>query len=393
MGFVIRTLVSLAVGFGALAACVGTPPCVTETDVSGKISIPDERWAADTRRADDLFEEAGKAAAKEQWRLALQLIEKAMSLDNETDPASREYYVLRALCSEALGDTGPSAAVELYNRGVLAANRGALAAAKTCYEEALEEDPGMLWAANNRAWLGATHPELVEDRDPDLLAYAMYACHESDWHDWSFLDTLGAVLAKEGRFEEAGRCAEQAHRLAPAIHQPELAAAIVGYRHGMLRSESEPARSEKSPDPESDSEVVRRGDIPAGDVEEFRLCESVSKEELIELMNGEGFTVREGGDSFLEWRIDGYKSQVFIGADGESLQFHSSFVDDAVSLADVNAWNQQYRYSRSYLDDDDDPHLVLDLDLAGGVAEARITDFLRTCRLSFVRWVETVIDR
>lgn len=392
-GFVMRLLVSLAVGCGALATCAGTPPCVTETDASGEISIPDERWAADPRRAGDLLEEAKKAVEKEQWRLALQLIEKAMSLDNETDPACREYYALRALCSEALGDAGPSAAVELYNQGVIAANRGALANAKTYYDEALVEDPGMLWAANNRAWLGATHPELVEARDPDLLAYAMYACHESGWHDWSFLDTLGAVLAKEGRFEEAGRCAERAQRLAPAIHQPELAAAIVGYRHGMLRSDSEPVRSEKSQDSESDSRVVQRGDVPAGPAEEFRLFKSISKERLMEVMEREGFAVREVGDSFLEWRIDGYKSQMFIGEDGESLQFHSSFADDAVSLADVNAWNQQYRYSRSYLDDDDDPHLELDLDLAGGVTEARITDFLRTCRLSFVRWVETVIDR
>jgi hypothetical protein len=60
-------------------------------------------------------------------------------------------------------------------------------------------------------------------------------------------------------------------------------------------------------------------------------------------------------------------------------------------LKDVNEWNRTKRYSRSYLDEEGDPFLELDLDLAGGVLKERIVDFLSTCRQSFLIWYDEVL--
>jgi hypothetical protein len=52
----------------------------------------------------------------------------------------------------------------------------------------------------------------------------------------------------------------------------------------------------------------------------------------------------------------------------------------------VNDWNRNNYYSRSYVDQGGDPTLELELDLTGGVTEARIIDFFKTCENHFSRW-------
>ena len=57
----------------------------------------------------------------------------------------------------------------------------------------------------------------------------------------------------------------------------------------------------------------------------------------------------------------------------------------------INAWNAGKRYSRSYLDEEKDPCLELDLDLAGGVTRERIVDFLLTCKQSLATCEKEVL--
>jgi hypothetical protein len=52
----------------------------------------------------------------------------------------------------------------------------------------------------------------------------------------------------------------------------------------------------------------------------------------------------------------------------------------------INDWNRNNYYSRSYVDQGGDPTLELELDLTGGVTEARILDFFKTCENHFSRW-------
>jgi len=124
-----------------------------------------------------------------------------------------------------------------------------------------------------------------------------------------------------------------------------------------------------------------------------RLHTSISGEALRGIMLAEGYnaqalTLDKDGD--VVWKLDGYRTNLIIDDDGDSIEFSSAFTDPS-TLEKVNAWNRSKRYSRSYLDADGDPVLELDLDLSGGVTQERILDFLRTCELSFEAWRKEVL--
>lgn len=127
---------------------------------------------------------------------------------------------------------------------------------------------------------------------------------------------------------------------------------------------------------------------PAAD----RVVKTISAAEMKDLMKAAGYdSVTLAEEGHLNWQIEGFRTQVFIMKDQESMQFHAAFGDGNATMEKVNAWNRGKRYSRTYLDNEGDPHLELDLDLAGGVTEARIHDFLKTCRISFITWCVEVV--
>lgn len=111
---------------------------------------------------------------------------------------------------------------------------------------------------------------------------------------------------------------------------------------------------------------------------------------LIEQGNMGTATLSQNGSS-LRWKPLGNAAQttLYIGEDGENLQFHTAFSTERdISLSAINAWNQNKRFSRTYLDDEKDPHLELDLDLTGGVCEDNVRDFLKTARVSLLVWLQ-----
>jgi uncharacterized protein CbrC (UPF0167 family) len=122
------------------------------------------------------------------------------------------------------------------------------------------------------------------------------------------------------------------------------------------------------------------------------IVDSMSVEELAELMEGEGYAVEVNNERFVQWKVDGYRCQVFVADDSQAVQFHVSFSDGNATLKKVNLWNATKRFSRTYLDEDGDPHLELDLDLAGGVTQERIVDYLRTCKVSLSTWCDEVVN-
>ena len=119
---------------------------------------------------------------------------------------------------------------------------------------------------------------------------------------------------------------------------------------------------------------------------------TITTEELRSIMKAEGYETIFDKDGDVVWKIEGFKSHVFVAKDGKAIQFHSSFSDGNATLKKVNEWNQSKRFSRTYLDDDGDPHLELDLDMDGGVTVARLLDFLKTCRVSFDAWCRDVVE-
>lgn len=122
------------------------------------------------------------------------------------------------------------------------------------------------------------------------------------------------------------------------------------------------------------------------------VIESVTRNDVQKLLESEGFSVSVDEDGDLLWKLEGYNTWMFVAKDGESLQFYAPFGDGNATLKKVNTWNQTRRYSRSYLDDEGDPRLELDLDMAGGVTVARIKDFFLTCRVSFTAWTAEVVQ-
>jgi hypothetical protein len=118
---------------------------------------------------------------------------------------------------------------------------------------------------------------------------------------------------------------------------------------------------------------------------------TMTKVQLRDLMKAEGYAVSIDDDGDLLWKIDGLHAFMFVVGQGDSIQFHIAFSDGEATLEKVNAWNRDMRYSRNYLDESGDPHLELDLDLAGGVTQAHVLGFITTCQLSLQQWIEAVV--
>jgi hypothetical protein len=124
---------------------------------------------------------------------------------------------------------------------------------------------------------------------------------------------------------------------------------------------------------------------------------------LIALMNSMGFQTEtlppdSFGDPRVRWIHDDTDSVIFffsggraIQSGGKAIQFYHVWTNQNVTVDDINRWNRDFRFSRAYLDDDGDPVLELDLNMAGGICEDRIKDFLKTCTMSFSRFKSEIL--
>ena len=217
----------LFVGILIPAAVGGAPAFIDDIDVPEQVPPAADSWVSSPTRAAELFKAARASLRPED---ALQLVEQAIGADAETDPAERQYYSFRGDCKKMLGEHGPSQATTHYNAAKRAAAEGDYQRARRLYDEALVSDPFFLWAANNRAWIEATHPDEKARDGRDAIRYALYACIKSEWHNWSFIDTLGAAYAEIQDFATAERCAERALELVPPASSTVVRESIVAYR-------------------------------------------------------------------------------------------------------------------------------------------------------------------
>ena len=124
-----------------------------------------------------------------------------------------------------------------------------------------------------------------------------------------------------------------------------------------------------------------------------RLIERMDGPQLLEIMKDAGYSAKLDEDEDIRWRLNSQNCLILFYNDGEAIQFYYGVRGVKVSLETVNEWNTGKRFSRGYLDRDNDPCLELDLDLAGGVSRARIEDWLRTCELSFRQWRSEVLGK
>jgi hypothetical protein len=126
----------------------------------------------------------------------------------------------------------------------------------------------------------------------------------------------------------------------------------------------------------------------AAGVQAESLISTITTDQLKSIMTEEGYSVTSTGrPGQLLWKIDGYSAYVYVQGNGRIIKFRKGF-SGKVSLETVNAWNQTKRYSTSFVDSEGRPNLKMYLALDGGVSKARLADYLKTCRTSFVVWVK-----
>jgi hypothetical protein len=107
----------------------------------------------------------------------------------------------------------------------------------------------------------------------------------------------------------------------------------------------------------------------------------------MDIMKAQGYNVmlREENNA-IAWFMVANSIGLISTDKPHSLNFYSYVKGGTATLKDANAWNKEKKYSKMYLDKDKDVVLELDLDLTGGVTEARIIDFIVTCRVSYNVW-------
>lgn len=180
-------------------------------------------WRPDPERGAALLTEGLAHLKRRDGRQAIQCFEAAISVDwPNSNPSRRPYYSYRAAAYSVLGNDSPRKSCDQYNAAQQHTKYRQFQNAIGTYMRAIELDPEFLWASNNLAWLLSTHPDRSV-RDGKLgIRYAKFACDKSDWHCWSFIDTLAAAYAEVGDFASASQAAEKAMGVAPDEVQPQI---------------------------------------------------------------------------------------------------------------------------------------------------------------------------
>ncbi|MDR2405629.1 MAG: YbjN domain-containing protein [Deltaproteobacteria bacterium] len=121
--------------------------------------------------------------------------------------------------------------------------------------------------------------------------------------------------------------------------------------------------------------------------------DSLTLPEIIAIMEKANYKVvhyKEKG--VIAWELGNNVIALVSTDKPKSINFYTYERGGKVTLEDANNWNRDFKYSKTYLDEDKDVVLELDLDLTGGVTERRIIDFFASCKLSHEQWLKQVIN-
>jgi hypothetical protein len=106
------------------------------------------------------------------------------------------------------------------------------------------------------------------------------------------------------------------------------------------------------------------------------LVTGADTEEILEAARELGsaeMTSQPNGDPQITGKINDIAYQVYFrnctnNENCEDLKFYLGFLDNKPSLEKINEWNATKRFSRAYLDQDEDACVEMDLDLVQGVS-------------------------
>ena len=112
-----------------------------------------------------------------------------------------------------------------------------------------------------------------------------------------------------------------------------------------------------------------------GSVAAQELHTAADVETILNAARGYGsatLTEQSNGDPQITGKMDGITYQVYFqnctnNENCEDINFYLGFLDIKPSLDKINEWNASMRFSRAYLDQDEDACVEMDLDLVNGV--------------------------
>ena len=127
--------------------------------------------------------------------------------------------------------------------------------------------------------------------------------------------------------------------------------------------------------------------------ERSTVIESITSQRAAELLREAGFPgseIDEDGDIIVS--MQGYRVLFLVGSyKGKTISARFALAGTSATIDTVNAFDKEKRFGRAFLDDDGDPVLESDLDLEGGVTEARVKDFFRTYNELMVHFLRAVL--
>lgn len=105
------------------------------------------------------------------------------------------------------------------------------------------------------------------------------------------------------------------------------------------------------------------------------LLTGADTDEILNAARGYGaanLTTQSNGDPQITGKIEGITYQVYFrnctnNTDCEDLNFYLGFLDLKPTLEEINDWNYNKRFSRAYLDQDDDACVEMDVDMVEGM--------------------------
>jgi len=117
--------------------------------------------------------------------------------------------------------------------------------------------------------------------------------------------------------------------------------------------------------------------VHAEDVEIYETINALQVRSILQDLGFTGIEIDEDDDIIVQ--MLGYNVLILIGSyENNSLQMNFAVSGTDANLRMMNEWNRTKRYSTASIDDDGDPVLESDLDLAGGVTRERVEDYLLT---------------
>ncbi|MDR1080762.1 MAG: YbjN domain-containing protein [Deltaproteobacteria bacterium] len=120
--------------------------------------------------------------------------------------------------------------------------------------------------------------------------------------------------------------------------------------------------------------------------------ETVSVDQLLSIMKSLDLEAEdvsgEEGAKAVSWTYMGLMSRIALMKDGKFIWFYLILRDAPVTLQNLNDWNRESLFAKSYLDKDGDAVIELFLNFNGGICEGRIRDWFSSIRYSLTTWLD-----